>query len=391
MMYKLMILLFVVVVVLGLNQNIWAQSIGTAFTYQGKLMDGGEVANGFYDFEFDLFDHATSGGVVSTTVVKENVGVYDGYFTVELDFGSVFNGNKRWLAVGVRPGELADPNVYTPLSPRQELTVAPYSLFAKTAEAVVGGTGVHGSGTANYIPKFTSSTTIGDSVIYETGGKIGIGTTSPFVKLSVVGDIGGIMSWGGGVGVGGRGDEGGVYGYSSQGYGVKGSTDSGYAGYFEGHVKIYDARTGYNAQLEIPGMISYPWPSGGYNVKIVNGTLFYETSSARYKDNIQLFREDFSKILQAQPKSYTCKTTGRTEIGFIAEEFDELGLNELVIYDQQGRPDGLAYPMVSLYLLEVLKDEVESGREQEETINKLEQKNQKLEERLDALERMMGR
>jgi hypothetical protein len=41
------------------------------------------------------------------------------------------------------------------------------------------------SGTTNYIPKFTSSSAIGNSIIYETGGLIGIGTTTPaeFVHL----------------------------------------------------------------------------------------------------------------------------------------------------------------------------------------------------------------
>jgi hypothetical protein len=39
--------------------------------------------------------------------------------------------------------------------------------------------GIGGSGTTNRIPKFTASTTLGNSAIYETGGRIGIGTTTP--------------------------------------------------------------------------------------------------------------------------------------------------------------------------------------------------------------------
>ena len=39
--------------------------------------------------------------------------------------------------------------------------------------------GISGSGTTNYIPKFTSSSAIGNSVIYESGGSIGINETTP--------------------------------------------------------------------------------------------------------------------------------------------------------------------------------------------------------------------
>ena len=49
--------------------------------------------------------------------------------------------------------------------------------------------GIGGSGTANYIPKFTASTTLGNSAIYDKGGNVGIGETSPVVKLDVEGDI----------------------------------------------------------------------------------------------------------------------------------------------------------------------------------------------------------
>ena len=41
------------------------------------------------------------------------------------------------------------------------------------------------SGTTNYIPKFTSGSTIGNSIIYQSGSGIGIGTTSPDAVLTV--------------------------------------------------------------------------------------------------------------------------------------------------------------------------------------------------------------
>jgi hypothetical protein len=44
------------------------------------------------------------------------------------------------------------------------------------------------SGTTNYIAKFTSSSAIGNSVIYESGGNIGIGTTTLTARLTVNGN-----------------------------------------------------------------------------------------------------------------------------------------------------------------------------------------------------------
>ena len=46
---------------------------------------------------------------------------------------------------------------------------------------------VTGTGTTNYLPKFTGTSTIGNSVVYDDGTNIGIGTTTPLVKLHVNG------------------------------------------------------------------------------------------------------------------------------------------------------------------------------------------------------------
>jgi hypothetical protein len=48
---------------------------------------------------------------------------------------------------------------------------------------------IGGSGTTGYIPKFTSSTAIGNSLIYDDGTNIGIATISPTYKLDVSGTL----------------------------------------------------------------------------------------------------------------------------------------------------------------------------------------------------------
>jgi hypothetical protein len=52
-------------------------------------------------------------------------------------------------------------------------------------ETPSGGGTIDGSGTANYIAKWSDSDTLTDSVIYESSGNIGIGTTSPNEKLVI--------------------------------------------------------------------------------------------------------------------------------------------------------------------------------------------------------------
>jgi hypothetical protein len=106
--------------------GVQASPVGTAFTYQGRLTDGGTLANGSYDFRFQLYDAASVGNQLGS-IIQEDVAVTDGLFTVALDFGAgAFNGEARWLEVGVRPGSSA--GAYTALSPRQSLAPAPYAL-----------------------------------------------------------------------------------------------------------------------------------------------------------------------------------------------------------------------------------------------------------------------
>ena len=66
-------------------------------------------------------------------------------------------------------------------------TSASYALTASFALNASGGGGGSGTvtGSVNYIAKFTSGSSVGNSVIYESGSNIGIGTTSPNSKLNI--------------------------------------------------------------------------------------------------------------------------------------------------------------------------------------------------------------
>jgi trimeric autotransporter adhesin len=54
-----------------------------------------------------------------------------------------------------------------------------WAAISAVASGVTGGT-------ANYLPLWTSATTLGTSTIYQSGGNVGIGTTSPGAKLAVL-------------------------------------------------------------------------------------------------------------------------------------------------------------------------------------------------------------
>lgn len=103
---------------------------GSAISYQGRLLSGGNPVSGQRDFQFRLYDSLENGAAVGPLLDLSAVAVDGGLFTVSLDFGSAaFDGAARYLEVSVRAG--ADH--YTVLAPRQPIQAAPYSLHAANA------------------------------------------------------------------------------------------------------------------------------------------------------------------------------------------------------------------------------------------------------------------
>lgn len=105
-----------------------ASSLGNTITFQGHLKDGSTPGEGNYDFQFKLFDSSSGGSQWGSTLEKGDIPVSVGVFTVQLDFGAAYRGQALWLEVGVRTGN--STGAYTVLSPRQELTAAPYANYS---------------------------------------------------------------------------------------------------------------------------------------------------------------------------------------------------------------------------------------------------------------------
>ena len=131
--------LFLSVLLLIAPASLLAQA--AAFTYQGRLVDGGQPANGNYDLQFRLADSASSGNYVGVTVTNAAVTDSNGLFSVTLDYGaSVFDGSPRWLEIGVRTNGSVGP--YTLLSPRQAINKTPYAAFANVAASAALATSI---------------------------------------------------------------------------------------------------------------------------------------------------------------------------------------------------------------------------------------------------------
>ena len=81
------------------------------------------------------------------------------------------------------------------------------------------------------------------------------------------------------------------------------------------------------------------------------------SSSIRYKTQLKnITTNRYHKLLTLTPKFFTYKETGRRGFGLIAEELDELGYRELVIYNRNGEPENIEYKLLSVALMDVLKN-----------------------------------
>jgi hypothetical protein len=224
---KKSVLLFAVLISLLSIANIYSQGIPQTINYQGVLKDasGVVVPNGDYSLTFKLYDLPSGGSALWNETKTINVvsGIVNTQLGSVTPITSATIVGAAWLGITIGTG--------SELIPRITLSSVPYSIMSltvpsgsitaiKIADAQVvkslnglkdnvnlvagsnititpsgnsltinatggGGGTISGSGTANYISKFTNSTTLGSSSLFDDGNRIGLGTNVPDFSLTV--------------------------------------------------------------------------------------------------------------------------------------------------------------------------------------------------------------
>ncbi len=123
---------------------------------------------------------------------------------------------------------------------------------------------------------------------------------------------------------------------------------------------------GTNSLMYFPNLNNVSDPGGGRAIYWAanNGGYFFITggSSLDKKKNIETLpdnRYSLENFMKINPVLFNYKTDTDLEkqrrIGFIADQFDELGLNELVCHDNDGNPTDFYYDKLTSYITKIVK------------------------------------
>ena len=157
---------------------------------------GGSPVNGLYDFRFRL-DADPQGNTILATLLTNAIPVTNGLFTATIDFGAGwFNGSNYWLELDVKTNNFAS---YTALNPLQQITPAPYSVFATTASNVSGTVSaaqISGAmASANLSGTYGNALTLNNAENSFNGSYAGNGAAVTNVNAATVNGLGAANFW----------------------------------------------------------------------------------------------------------------------------------------------------------------------------------------------------
>jgi hypothetical protein len=220
---------------------------------------------------------------------------------------------------------------------------------AVTCETDDFGTGtVTSTGSANYIPMFTSGTNVGNSVIYQdAANEVGIGTTTPGYTLDVNGRVNAASSSGNG-------------GYISTGnYGGTGT-----AAYFPSGIWSNGATSWIYGNVYFSSGSTWITNTGDAHFKA-----FYYESDRNLKQNIQPLSDSLSRVQQLEGVNFEWKKDGTKSVGLIAQDVEKI-YPELVSTDENGMKS-VQYGNLVAPLIEAVKEQQKQIEAQQKEIDAL--------------------
>jgi Chaperone of endosialidase len=266
---------------------------------------------------------------------------------------------------------------------------------------------VTGSGTTNHIPKWTGSTSLGNSNIVESVGSacraahgggasqcVGIGTSNPTGTLQIVGGEGASLILESSVANGNPA----ITVQANTPAGAAAVTinraDGGAGAYLilgtaateEWRVQIPVGNTeeldiAYGSALPFvtflqTGQMGIGTQTPANTLEIVaGGTTLADAwttrSSRQFKTNVQPLEDALQKVEQLQGVSYDRKTDGKHEIGVVAEDVDQV-VPEVVSHDPKTHEaQGVDYSRLAALLIEAVKSQQSEIQTQQAEIQQL--------------------
>ena len=113
-------------------------------------------------------------------------------------------------------------------------------------------------------------------------------------------------------------------------------------------------------RLHVDGTIRYTnRPAAGTITAMgwdTNGDLTSASSSMRYKQDVQTYQKGLDIVRQLRPVIFRYHEENRYNIGFLAEEIETAGLSEVLLYDDQNRPEGVLYANMVALLVKAVQE-----------------------------------
>lgn len=335
-----------------------------------------------------LNDSADSGDTAVTGIANSN-GIntnYGGYFLAHGGAGiGLFGGSTGATSTGVQGSGVALGGNFSATGTGaiglQGASSAGSGSNVGVSGTASSGKGVEGTGTTHG-GDFTASSNTGIGVYGEASDATGPNYGGSFKGTNGFGVKGEAVA---GTGVWGVGT---IYGGSFSSSGASGSAvyaavaNSGaWSGNFSGGSFTVALHTSGTPEFTIENILT---TASAANVNIdASGNVRKVSSSIRYKENVRDLDIVATDVLQLQGVKFNEKSTGKEEIGFIAEDVYET-VPDLVVL-KNGRPESVKYDRVPAYLLEVAKEQQSKISVQEDKINDQQNKISVLENEVSSL------